>query len=96
MDSFVKSNSAKDGKKYALSAHTGSRAFTKVVMDSHGPSMVINTISVRAGGRANAIPITARLHEGRNEFNVPIPQGATEMFISCREGQGAEVKVYIE
>jgi hypothetical protein len=99
VDSFIKADAGKEGKRYSIGAHTGSRAFTKVIVDVQGPkaaTLGINTLSVRVGGRWNATPITTRLQAGRNEFGISVPQGATELNITFVHGQKSEVKVSME
>ncbi|MBN2143528.1 MAG: zinc ribbon domain-containing protein [Candidatus Aureabacteria bacterium] len=99
LGSFTKANYEKEVKRYSIGSHTASRNYTKVIVDVHVTQkmpVLINTISVKIGGQVMANPVSTRLHEGRNEFGVSIPQGAAELIISFGHGQGSEVKVSLE
>lgn len=96
---FIKTDNKKDVKRYSIGHLTSQRAFSKVVVDVHvtqQQAVNINTIKVSVSGKWIPFTIAYRLQEGRNVFNVSIPQGSPEMVISFESGQGSEVKVYLE
>jgi len=97
LGSFTKSDYKKDVRRFPIS--TGGSSFTKIVFDVHitqKHAVIVNTIKIRQGGKWTPYSQIGRLKEGRNVFNVPVPDGSAEIAISFAHGQGSEVKVYVE
>jgi hypothetical protein len=98
VDEFTETNSGQQGKKYNIAGHTSRRAYSKVIINCHilSGGMSVNTIYVRTAGHDATFPVTARLKEGRNEFNVSIPRGSEILIVSFQSSGNIEVKVYLQ
>ncbi|MCK5707699.1 MAG: hypothetical protein KAI43_08600 [Candidatus Aureabacteria bacterium] len=97
--SFTKANYDKKVGKYNVSAYTGGRSFSKIIVDvniTEKHAIIINTIKVYYNGAWHPYAQNGRLSQGKNIFNVPIPQGASDVVFSFAHGRGSQVKVFLE
>jgi hypothetical protein len=97
--SFTKTNYESEVMKCAIGGFTSNRSFSKVIVNVHVTekhAVIINTIKVKVGGQWMNTDTGTRTKEGRNEFSVSIPQGATELLLSLNHGKGSQVSVSIE
>lgn len=98
IESFTMPTNDKFPKRYGISGYTNTREFSKVVIYAHltNPSTLFNSIRVYYNGTWNDANIAAELREGRNEYGVYIPRGASELIISFKRGRGSQIKVTLE
>jgi hypothetical protein len=99
LGAFTKSNYDSEVAKYAIGGFTSNRSFSKVIVNVHVTekhAVIINTIKVKVGGQWMNTDTGTRTKEGRNEFSVSIPQGATELLLSLNHGKGSQISVSIE
>ncbi len=96
LDTFYKDSFGKERKEYNISGYTNGCSFCKLIVDvkvNEKFAVILNSVQVRVDGNWQQTTIGSRLKNGRNEFPVNVPAGATELVCSFTHGFGSDVSV---
>ena len=99
LETFHKDDFTKVRKEYDVSGYTNNGSFSRLIVDvkvNEKFAVILNTVHVRVKGRWQETTIGSRLNEGRNEFSVSVPEGATGVVCSFTHGRGSDVSVSLE
>jgi len=99
ISSFNKQDYSKSVKRISIAAICSQQSFSKVVVNvkktgKYAP--IINMIKVKYNNRYFEYAQGVRLHEGRNQFVVAVPENSSQLVLSFDHGKGALVNIYLE